>query len=125
MGAEAAAVLGVISLIISIIEGIKKVYNAVTNAKGLPKAFREVAGRLPVVKNILGLTKQYINNNLCTGAKHVAEACEKKAKKLDKMFHKAIPAEGALDLKRYYKAVKAYRKGSKIENLIKGILKDI
>jgi hypothetical protein len=30
-----------------------------------------------------------------------------------------------LDLKQYYKAVKVYKKGNKIENLIKRILEDI
>lgn len=59
-GAEAIAVLGVISSIISIVGGTKKVYDAATNARGLPQAFREVADRLPIVKNILDLAKQHI-----------------------------------------------------------------
>ena len=41
------------------------------------------------------------------------------------MFHKAIPAEGASDLKRYYKAVKACGEGSEVENLMKGMLEDV
>lgn len=49
-GAEAIAVLGVISSIISIIDGTKKVYDAATNARGLPEAFREVADRLPIIE---------------------------------------------------------------------------
>ena len=57
--------------------------------------------------------------------KHVVEACEKKAKKLDELFHKALLADGASDLKRYYKAVKACGKGNKVENLMNGILEDV
>jgi hypothetical protein len=129
-GAEVIVVLGVISSIISIVDGTKQIYDAATNAQGLPEAFRDVAGRLPIVRNILGSAKQHIdkgdvNEDSCKGVKHVVEACEKKAKKLDELFHKAIPADGASDLKRYYKAVKAYGKGNEVENLMKGMLEDV
>lgn len=129
-GAEAIAVLGVIASIISIVDGTKQVYDAATNAQGLPEAFREVAGRLPIVKNILNSTQQHIDRgdvdvDSCKGVKHVVEACETKAKKLDDLFHKAIPTDSASDLKRYYKAVKACGKGNEVENLMKGMLEDV
>ncbi|KAH8742907.1 hypothetical protein F5882DRAFT_423908 [Hyaloscypha sp. PMI_1271] len=129
-GAEAIAVLGVISSIISIVDGIKQVYDAAKNTQGIPEAFREVAGRLPIVRNILDSAKQYIDKrdadgDSCKGVKQVVEACEKKAKKLDDLFHKAILADGASDLNRYYKAVKAYGKGNEVENLMKGMLEDV
>lgn len=129
-GAEVIAVLGVISSIISIVDGIKKVYDAATNAQGLPEAFREVAGRLPIVGNTLDSAKHNIeerkvNNDSCKGVKHIVEACGEKAKKLEELFHKAIPADDASDLKRYYKAVKARGKGSEVESLMKGMLEDV
>ena len=129
-GAELIAVLGVISSIISIVDGTKKVYDAATNAQGLPEAFREVAGRLPIVGNTLDSTKQNIeerrvNNDSCRGVKHIVEACEEKAKKLKELFDRAIPGDGASDLKRYYKAVKAWGKGSEVECLMKGMLEDV
>jgi hypothetical protein len=58
--AEAIVVLGVISSI-SIVDGTKQIYDAATNAQGLPEAFRDVAGRLPIVRNILVLAKQNID----------------------------------------------------------------
>jgi N-terminal domain on NACHT_NTPase and P-loop NTPases len=129
-GAEVIVLVGVISSIISIVDGTKQVYDAATNAQGLPEAFRDVAGRLPIVRNILGSAKQRIDNgdideDSCKGVKHVVEACEKKAKKIDELFHKAIPADGVSDLKRYYMAVKAYGKGNEVENLMKGMLEDV
>jgi hypothetical protein len=129
-GAEAIVVLGVISSIISIIDGTKQIYDAATNAQGLPEAFRDVAGRFPIIRNILGSAKQHIDKgdvdeDSCKGVKHIVEACEEKAKKLDELFHKAIPADGASGLKRYYKAVKAYGKGNEVENLMKGMLEDV
>ena len=59
-GAETIAVLGFISSIISIVDGNKQAYDAAKNAQGLPEAFREVAGRLPTVRNILGSAKQLL-----------------------------------------------------------------
>ena len=129
-GAEAIAVLGVISSVISIVDGTKKVYDAATNAQGLPEAFRVTAGRLPIVRNILGSAKQHLDDGdvdeiSCKGVKHVVEDCEKKAKNLDTLFQKAIPKDGASGLERYYKAVKALGKGNEVENLMKGMLEDV
>jgi hypothetical protein len=129
-GAEAILILGVISSIIAIVDETKKVYDAATNTAGLPEAFREVAGRLPIVRNILDSAKQHIddgnvNEVSCKGVKDVITACEKKATKLDELFREAIPADSASDLKRYYKAVKACGKGNEVENLMKGMLEDV
>jgi hypothetical protein len=129
-GAEAIAVLGLISSIITLVDGTKQIYDAATNVQGLPGAFREVAARLPVVENILGSARQHIadgdiDETSCKEVKDIIEACQKKAKHLDELFHKAIPTDGASDVKRYWKAVKAYGKGNEVENLMKGILEDV
>lgn len=89
-GAEAILVLGVISSI-SIVDGAKQIYDAATNAQRLPETFRDVAGRLPIVRNILASAKQNIDKgdvdeDSCKGVKHVVEVCEKKAKKLDELL---------------------------------------
>ena len=129
-GAEAGLVLGLISSIIAIVDATKKVCDAAKDTKGFPQAFRVVAGRLPIVESILGSAKQNIeakevDNDSCKGVKHVVKACEEKTKKLEELLHKAIPAEGGSDLKRYYKAVKASGRENKVENLMKGILEDV
>lgn len=90
-GAEAIAVLEVISSIISIVDGTQQVYDAAANAQRLPEAFRRIAGRLPTIQNILGSAKQRIDEgdvdeDSCKEVKHVVEACETKAKKLDTLF---------------------------------------
>ena len=129
-GVEAIAILGVISSIISIVDGTKKVYDAATNAQGLPEAFRTIAGRLPIVENILDSAKKRIeqgnvDEDSCKGVKDVVEACEKKATRLDTLFKKAIPKDGAWAGERYYKAVKRLGKGNEVENLMKGMLEDV
>ncbi|RDL30694.1 uncharacterized protein BP5553_10039 [Venustampulla echinocandica] len=129
-GAEASIVLGVISSIITIVDKTKQVYEAANNVQGLPEAFREVAGRLPIVNNILDSAKQHIENgdvneDSCKGVKDVVVACEEKAKKLDRLFHKTIPENDSPLLERYYMAVKALGKGNTVENLMKGILENV
>jgi hypothetical protein len=129
-GAEAILVLGVISSIISIVDGTKQVYDATTNTQGLPEAFREVAARLTIVQNILGLAKQHIEDgdadeDSYKGAKDVVEGCEKKAKKLEGLFLKVIPADGASRAERYLSAVRILGKGSQVETLMKGMLEDV
>ncbi|KAM0800726.1 hypothetical protein BDR22DRAFT_230902 [Usnea florida] len=129
-GADVIEVLGVISSIIAIVNDTKNIYDAATNPQGLPEAFREVAGRLPIIESILRDTKQNIKegkveNDSCKGVKHIVEACEEKAKHSKELFDKVIPADGASDLKRYYKAVKAWGKRSEVEILMKGMLEDV
>lgn len=128
--AEVSAVLGVISSIITIVEGTKKVYDAATNAKGLPEAFRKVAGRLPIVENILGSTHQYIekrkvNSDACKGVEQVAKACEENAKKLEELFDKTIPGDDASRLTRYIKAVNVVGKRGRVEDLMKELLEGV
>jgi hypothetical protein len=129
-GAEAIVALGVISSIITIVDGTKQVYDAAANAQGLPEGFREVADRLPIVRNILDSSKRYIeegdvDEDSCKGVKHVVDACGKKAKSLDKLFHKVIPADGATRVERYFSAVRTLGKGNQVEILMKGMLEDV
>ena len=129
-GVEAVAVLGVISSIIAIVDGTKKVWDAATDTKGLPEAFREVAGRLPIVKSILNSTEQRIkedklNDDSCKGVENIAKVCKEKAQKLEKLFDHVIPGEGASHVERYRKAVKVFGKGHGVEKLMQGILEDV
>jgi hypothetical protein len=57
-GAEAIAVLGIISSAISLIEASQEIYDAATNAQGLHEAFRKVAENIPLVLDTLHDAKQ-------------------------------------------------------------------
>ena len=129
-GAEAIVVLGVISSVIAIIDGTRKVFDAATDIKGLPKEFREAADRLPIVRNILGSAKQSIekgdvDEESCRGVQNVVKACETKARHLDELFHKVLPAEGASRRERYLLAFRTLGKGTEVEKLMKGMLDDV
>ncbi|KAK0506982.1 hypothetical protein JMJ35_010682 [Cladonia borealis] len=129
-GAEAIAILGIISSVISIVDGTKQVYDAASNTNGLPEAFREVATRLPMVRDILDSAKRHIeegstNEGSYEAAKNVVEDCQARAQKLEKIFQDVIPADGASRAGRYISAVKTVGKGNRVEILMEGILKDL
>ena len=129
-GAEAIAILGIISSVISIVDGTKQVYDAASNTNGLPEAFREVAARLPIVREILDSAERHIkeggtNEDSCKAAKNVVEDCQSRAQKLEKLFQDVIPVDGASRAERYISAVKAVGKGNRVETLMKGMLEDL
>lgn len=86
-GAEVVAVLGIISSVIAIVDGVKQVYDAASNAAGLPEAFREVVGRLPIVRRILQGAEQRVRNGVVGNQSYPAirsliDACKKKSTEL-------------------------------------------
>jgi len=86
-GAEAIAVLAVISSIISIVDGTKQVHHAAKNT------FREVAARHLIVQNILDSAKRHIeegdaDEGSCKRMKDAVEGYGKKAEKLEELFQK-------------------------------------
>ena len=89
-GAEATAILGIISSVISIVDVTKQVYDAVSNINSLPEAFREVATRLLIVRDILDSVKRYIEEGSITegsykAAKNVVEDYQARTQKLEKI----------------------------------------
>jgi hypothetical protein len=128
-GAEFIAVAGVISSIITIVDGIKQVVDAASEVEGLPKAFRQASNKLPLVSDILEATKHSFEADDVSSVEKsvtlVVNDCKEKWKTLNDLFDKVIPEEEASRLERYYMAVKTLGKGGKVESLMKGILEDI
>jgi N-terminal domain on NACHT_NTPase and P-loop NTPases len=115
-GAEAVLALGVISSVITIIDCTKQVYDVAKEAKGLPEAFRNVANRLPTILSILKSVQQEINDGTvdetaCEGMEPLIEACRNRAKILDDLFKRVLPADDASRPETYFKAVKTLGKG--------------
>ena len=57
-GAEPIAIIGLISSIITIVDASRQLYDAATNADGLPEAFRVVSLSIPLVLEILRKCKE-------------------------------------------------------------------
>lgn len=127
-GAEAGLIIGLISGVIAIVDGTKKVYDAAKDTKGQPEAFRKVASRLPLVLSILQKAKTDAEN-LSEDAQEEIEptiiACREKAEKLQKIFYKVVRKDDDGWFDRYKKAAGTLGKRNKIEGLMEGILKDI
>ena len=89
-----------------------------------------VAGRLPIVLDILKSTQQYVekgnfDQDSYRAIKGVVEGCKRKAQTLDEIFQKIHPEDDASRLERYYKGAKTIVKGDKVKRLMQGILEDV
>ncbi len=129
-GAEAIAVLGLISSVISIVDAIKQVHDAASSSTGLPVAFKDAATRLHIIRIILQSVESYIQETETDEewrerAKCIVENCRVRAQKMKELFDKVIPADSAAKMERYLKAVRTLGKGSRVETLMKGTLEDL
>lgn len=128
--AEASLALGIISSIISIVTAAKNIYDAAKDKNGLPKAFHHVAAKLPIVVVILKQASDYarraeVDENTRDAFQGILSRCETSAKELQVIFEKSIPKEGASRFDRSVTAARTIRKGSRVEDLIAEILKEI
>lgn len=120
--------IGLISAVISIIEATKTVYDAAKDAKGQPKAFRQVVARLPLVNEILKSAKeriQTLDESAREALKPILKSCKAKAEGLEKIFQEVVRKDDDKWYHRYSKAVGTLGKGDKVEYLMEEILKDI
>jgi hypothetical protein len=127
-GTEAGLVVGLISGAIAIIDATKKTYDAVRDSQGQPDAFRKVAARLPLVLSILKRAEADVGNldeDQQEELESIVTACREKAEKLSKIFNKVVRKDDDEWFDRYKKAVCTLGKGSKVEGLMEGLLKDI
>ncbi len=126
---EAALILGLISSIITVVESTKKIYDAANDKSGLPKAFREVNSKLPLVISVLDEARKQNQNTqqFTSEIEPVLRSCEDEAKDLRTVFDKAIPPDSAPWYERYRKAARAVRPGRtrKVESLMADILKNL
>ncbi|KAL6829143.1 hypothetical protein J3E69DRAFT_330470 [Trichoderma sp. SZMC 28015] len=128
-----AEVVGLISAIIAIVDATGKICEAVDSVSGLPRSFRIVAARLPVVLETLDAARINMadeNNDSPWTKSHgaivkVLEGCNDKAVTLEKILQKSMPAAGDSSLRRYIKAIKTMPNAEKVNNLMDGILGDL
>jgi len=127
---EASMVMDLIAGIITIIKTTKEIYDTVQDTEGLPKAFSDVAPKLPIVSDTLQLARDYmdgadIDATTYKALEQVVESCEVKAQHLKDIFQKVIPIDGESRIRRYRKAAQAVGKGGRVENLMEEILKNL
>ncbi|PNP80378.1 hypothetical protein FNYG_05977 [Fusarium nygamai] len=121
-------VVGLVSAIVGIVEAIGKVSKTLRDAKDIPRAFNEVAERLPLVRDTLQSVESHISHATEDGVyeamKKVLENCREKAEQLQEIFRAVAPSERISRIKRYSLAVRRLGKGSLVEILAKGMMED-
>ncbi|WPG99032.1 Hypothetical protein R9X50_00183700 [Acrodontium crateriforme] len=143
-GAEAFAVIGLISSIITVVDTTRQVYDAATNVAGLHEAFRLASQKLPLVLDILidcqkiakQAQDQFKNETdvirrreleqSAEAVRPIVMQCQKSAEELQTLFEKVFTGDGANWFERYRKAVTAVLgKKSKVEHLMSDILNSL
>ncbi|KAK6534989.1 hypothetical protein TWF281_006288 [Arthrobotrys megalospora] len=128
-GAEFVAVAAVASSIIAIVDGITKVLQAASDARGLPKVFRQAQSKLEIISEILDATTSAFDKNKASGIESTVQKtvdnCQATWQKLKELFDKVIPEEEASRIERYRKAAKTLGKGSKVELLMKDLMENV
>ena len=127
---EAGLALGLISSIIQIITAAKDLYDAANDASGLPKAFHNVAAKLPIILILLKEAEEYtkspgVDLKTCDAFRRILAPGKKRAQELHEIFTKVLPKEGASRIERYVSAARKLGKGGRVENLIGEILKEM
>jgi uncharacterized protein (UPF0147 family) len=125
--AEAVVVLGLITSAIGIFEAAQEVYEAASDATGLPRKFRTAAEQIPLVHNALSLAEQNIKaknvaEEALQSAKPVLERCKESAASVKEIFDKTIPAKDASRAERLKKAVGMKTKSNKVKEYMEGIV---
>ncbi|KXX76846.1 Vegetative incompatibility protein HET-E-1 [Madurella mycetomatis] len=123
-------IIGIISSIVGIVNATVKVYDTANDASGLPKAFRDVATRLPLVRKTLQtasgqLKTANLDDECCKAVMPILQRCENRATQLEKIFKDVIPQSHASKMGRYILATRTWGKEDTVESLMKGILEDV
>lgn len=126
-GAEAMAVLSLVSSVITIFESAQEIYEAVNDASGLPKKFRTAADQIPVIHKALTLAEENIKANAVTDdallkAQPVLKHCKDRATELKDIFHKSIPGKDASRSERLKKAMAIKMHSAKVKDYVKEII---
>jgi hypothetical protein len=125
-------VIGGISAVISIIDASIKIYNSARKDIKLSKTFETVGRRLPIILNTLETCKNDLKTgegsmtkDVCQALKKIFDSCNEKAGKLKVIFEDTMPGEKDTWEKRYFKVVRRFGKGNKVEDLMIAITEDV
>jgi hypothetical protein len=126
---KASLVLGIVSSIISIIDAINKVYEAVKDEAGLLTNFKKLTTKLPLISKLLEDVKRYVSNAADVSIKVAfaltLEDCKAQVTQFQELFKKVMLEEGNSRWDRYAKAARTIGKGGRVESLVGGILDDL
>jgi hypothetical protein len=133
-GAEALAVIGIVSNIAAIVDFSIKVYDRAKgfddDLRNIPEEFQEVRRILPLISKSLQSTKinaasGKVNEDTCKALRPVLEGCHAKIRDLNTIFKNILPAERASKWTRSWKAISSVRQDKKVKVLADRIWDDV
>lgn len=129
-GAEAGAVLGLISSIITIIATAKELYETANDVHGLPDALGNAETKLPLILEILKEAESYarrsdIEPNVYDAFEKILTRGKKKANELLDILERVMPRERASTFNRYWSATRQLTKVNRVENLMKALFEEM
>ena len=124
-----AEVVGLISGIVSIVDAIVKIHEAIQSTSGLPSSFHNVALRLPLLRESLVAAQEGIKGGAHEGSysalERVLKSCEKKAGSLERKFRAMRVEPNSSKARRCIVSIRALKMGGRVEELMDSILDDM
>ncbi|KAI5457667.1 SesA protein [Mariannaea sp. PMI_226] len=122
-------IIGLISGILTILDTVSTLHEAVQNAHGLPPALRNIARRLPLVQDTLKSAEGHIkqsgeNETTYAAIKPIIENCKEKAERLRGVLQEMAPETDHSRFQRIGLAIRILSKSHRAEELMKGLLED-
>ncbi|KAK5063004.1 hypothetical protein LTR84_005080 [Exophiala bonariae] len=125
-------ILGAISGLIGIVDASLKICNDARKDLKLPETFEVVVVKLPIIRDILQKCETKLETiqaglppDVCVALEKIIDRCEEKADDLKQIFEKVIPGEHDGWKKRYTKILQRLGNGSKVEELMLSITRDV
>ena len=133
-GAEALAVIGIIANILQLLDFTSKAISRVKeygeDARDIPKTFRDIQTRLPLVVQILGeietrVSHGQVSEESCKALKGVMGDCRAKFAELEIIFEKVLPQDNASKGKRVWKGLVSLRQDKKVEEISQALWRSL
>lgn len=125
-------VISSISAIISILDAAVKIYDKAHSDIKLPETFEVVRRRLPIILHTLNTyeshlisRKDSLPEDVWTALNETVDTCEKKARSLTEIFEKIFCGQSDTWRARYWKLLRGFGKGNKVEELMLGLTEDV
>lgn len=112
------------------LDTVAKLSSAIEDSYHLPHAFRAAAKNLPLVRETLQMVKGHIEEGnpdatACRAIKLTVESFKEKAERLKSILQEIAPQPDIMRPVRYRLALLTLGKGSRVEELMKGMLEDL
>ncbi|KAI8309040.1 2-oxoglutarate dehydrogenase [Colletotrichum sp. SAR11_240] len=120
---------GLLSVAFGIVTTVENLYSRFKDNDNLPREFRDITKRLPVVRDTLKIVQQNIDSITDDEARQtmteVMKNCKNKADKLDDIFTAIASSDPQSTAERCREVFRSWGKGRKVVELAKGMMEDV